>query len=312
MGYKSASLVKQVTDLLVSVCRFGESKHDHKADGSYKQYIFSFNTFRNYLNNCCQFVKWCKAGNQAVKTIADCAPYVNDYLQHLKDCCLSASTQKAVSSALAKMYRCTTMDFIKTDSRNRAQIVRSRGSKKMDHHFSEAKNKTLVNFMLSTGLRRCELTKVRGDQLVFRGGKYYIHITGNQSKGGKERYVLVIGNVANVVQLMTSAGHEKVFPHVSSACDVHSYRAEYAAALYKYYARSYEECKRDRFYNQEKKCLCRNALYICRGDMAGQWFDKAAMLMVSRFLGHNRISVIAEHYLHRIEDTRSYVDTSAS
>lgn len=38
--------------------------------------------------------------------------------------------------------------------------------------------------------------------------------------------------------------------------------------------------------------------YVCRRDRAGVVYDKAAMLQVSRMLGHNRISVIAGHYLH--------------
>ena len=44
--------------------------------------------------------------------------------------------------------------------------------------------------------------------------------------------------------------------------------------------------------------LERSERYVCRCDRAGVVYDKAAMKQVSRFLGHNRIEVIAGHYLH--------------
>ena len=38
-------------------------------------------------------------------------------------------------------------------------------------------------------------------------------------------------------------------------------------------------------------------IYCCRGDLAGVWYDRKAMLIASRNLGHNRVDVIAGHYL---------------
>ena len=37
--------------------------------------------------------------------------------------------------------------------------------------------------------------------------------------------------------------------------------------------------------------------YVCRGELKGTIYDRKAMAIVSDALGHNRISVIAGHYL---------------
>ena len=41
--------------------------------------------------------------------------------------------------------------------------------------------------------------------------------------------------------------------------------------------------------------------YYCRGDRKKVVLDRAAMLMASRALGHNRIDVIASHYLYNLQ-----------
>ena len=83
---------------------------------------------------------------------------------------------------------------------------------------------------------------------------------------------------------MQGAGNGKVFAHIPVAADIHGYRREYATAYYKAIARPVDTLK-----PQEK--------YICRKDKRGIVYDRRAMLAVSRSLGHNRIDVIAGHYL---------------
>jgi len=39
--------------------------------------------------------------------------------------------------------------------------------------------------------------------------------------------------------------------------------------------------------------------YCCRSDLKGVWYDKKAMLIASSALGHNRISIIAAHYIRK-------------
>lgn len=169
----------------------------------------------------------------------------------------------------------------KTDERLRANIKRSRGTKKRDAHFSETKNKELVEFCRATGSRRAELSALMGNCLKEEDGKYYI-IVRSGSKGGKYREVPVIENINLVVQIMNEVWDKKVCNKIHNAADIHSYRCDYATAIYLANARPIElipECVR----------------YYCRKDKKGVWYDKEAMKLTSKALGHNRISVIAEH-----------------
>ena len=141
---------------------------------------------------------------------------------------------------------------------------------------------SLVTFCKSTGLRRHELAALRGDDWKEEDGSLYIHI--RSGKGGKERWARVIGDAGQIRTMMQAAGNGKVFPHIPVAPDIHGYRREYATAYYKAIARPVDTLK-----PQEK--------YICRKDKCGIVYDRRAMLAVSRSLGHNRIDVIAGHYL---------------
>lgn len=84
-------------------------------------------------------------------------------------------------------------------------------------------------------------------------------------------------DVVNKIQ--NTPKDKNVFNVVSKDADIHSYRAHYASELYK------------QLENPERLD------YHCRNDLKGVHYNKAAMLEVSRNLGHNRISVIASNYL---------------
>ena len=50
--------------------------------------------------------------------------------------------------------------------------------------------------------------------------------------------------------------------------------------------------------NKDGSDIYKNAVYYCRGDQKGQQLDRAAMIAASQSLGHNRESVVGEHYIH--------------
>lgn len=298
MGYKNKkSLILQVKEMLDSKLAIGSSKQQAKINGTYKNYIYSWGTYRTYLQQCCQFVKWCKQqarqdGSRQPKTLEDCKQYVVRYMQHLQQQEYSAYTQKLVLSALCKLYNEYPSEGRPFDlpnqqqARHRADITRSREAVTRDAHFSEEKNKNIVTFCKCTGLRRSELAQIRGTDLD--GMSLYVY---RGTKGGKVRIVPVVGSTdetAAIQQMAAAAGNKKIFDHISSAMDVHHYRSVYCQRVYNQYARPLEQIpSADRYY--------------CRQDQKGVIYDRRAMLQVSRALGHNRISVIAGHYLQHKE-----------
>ena len=303
MGHKHGSIVHEFTKEYKSMAAYGESKHQAKKAGTLEGKIFSFNTMKAYKRAGVAFGRWCKQ-EHGCKTVLSCRDYVADYLTFRMERC-SAYTVKLDAASLAKLYRCRSQDFgIETPARTRPGIQRSRKPRNMDKHFSETRNAELVNFCRCTGLRRCELSALTGNQVFRRGGSWYIHIERGQGKGGRERDIPIIGTpeqIRRVVEIMRAAGDKLVFPRVHAAADIHGYRAEYAAELYRMHARPLEVCRRDPFYNPSRHRMERNSVYYCRNDERGRWFDKRAMLIVSRALGHNRISVVGEHYLYNLE-----------
>lgn len=300
MGHKNGNLTYQISQQYKSMGTYGESKHMAKTDGTMNVKIFSYATMKAYIQHGVDFGKYCKK-QHGVKSIEACRRYVADYIRYRSEK-YSPSTVKLDLAALAKLFRCRATDFgVETAPRTRATTTRSRRPVQMDKHFSETKNADLVSFCRSTGLRRCELKAIHGNQLRIIDGSVYIKIIGNQGKGGKERLVPVIGNIDLVVRLMTAAGDNKVFGKIHSAADIHGYRADYAASLYKQYARPLAVCKSDQFYNSTRHRMDRNSVYYCRRDQCGKWYDKKAMLIVSHSLGHNRICVVGENYLYKVE-----------
>lgn len=298
MGYKNKkSLILQVKEMLDSKLAIGQNKHAAKAAGTYKQYIYSWGTYRTYLQQCCQFVRWCKAAAKAdssrqPRSLEDCRQYVVRYMKYLQQQEYSAYTQKLVLSALCKLYDEYPTEGHPFDlqempeTRHRADIVRSRNAAERDKHFSEEQNADIVTFCRCTGLRRAELAQIRGIDLD--GNSLMVY---KGTKGGRVRIVPVCGSaeeMETVRHLAAAAGNNKIFGHISSAMDVHHYRSVYCKRIYLQYARPADQVPpADRYY--------------CRQDKKGVIYDKRAMLQASRALGHNRISVIAGHYLQHLQ-----------
>lgn len=300
MGKPVVNLKNEIKKTLKSKEKFGESKHSAKQNNTMKDGIFSLNTAKMYNRECQKFADYViKQHGNAKLSVAESRKYAADYMKQGIENGVSPYTLQMQRSALSKLYGCTGNDICDLPARHRADITRSRNHTIVSPqtgkiiknpsvragHFSEKNNAEIVTFCRSTGLRRSELESLTGDQLeVTEDGNAYIHLDGYQCKGGRPRVVPVIGNVDLAITLCQNAGRGKVFERVPQAMDVHSYRSEYAVAIYNQYARPLDELER-----KEK--------YYCRAELKGVVYDREAMLMASKALGHNRISIIAEHYL---------------
>ena len=278
---KIPSLVKQVQNVLDGKVKFGHSKHADKIKGITAEHIYSRNTYKSYLKHGCYFVKWAKSAH-GCKNLDSAKPFINEYLQMRIDSGLSPYTQKLDAAALAKIYGCSTDDFIKTKARHRTDIKRSRGEKVRDKHFSEKRNQEFVDFCRATGLRRAEIKVLRGSQLVYDEdtNSYFLDVVG---KGGRRRLAPILSDEA-VQRVKNADGF--VWDKIPNGADIHAYRADYCTSVYKKHARPLNK-------------IPKTERYCCRSDLKGVWYDKKAMTVASSALGHNRISVIAAHYIRK-------------
>lgn len=286
---KKIKLRKQFNDILFDLYKKGHGLPKHKDKHNSTRLIHSDSTFKTYHAQCMRFVDFCY--DQGVKYDMDKAfKLIPEYGKRLEADGKSPWTIYTAINAIAKAYGVSTQELgYKPPKRQRASVARSRYATEMDKHFSVENNKNLITFCQCFGLRRRELEALTGDMMKRNNrGRLFVRVI--NGKGGKKRWVPFCGTLKEeklVVDLMTQASATKVFPYVHSKADIHGYRSVYACKLYKTYARPTETLK-----SSEK--------YVCRKDKAGVVYDKKAMQIVSRALGHNRISVIANSYLHNI------------
>ena len=295
------SLLKRGLDKLKAQFRagFGRSKHnDKQSEAGIKDRIYSNTTFKTYAAAWCDFCQTMRevgytCNGHRPRKLEEAVTFVPIYLEILKNRpgLMGAEKMSAYSiwtkfSGVAKVLELCASDY-DLPPRHSTEIRRSRLATKSDSHFSEVRNSTLVTFCRTTGLRHNkELHKIRGSDLHEpEGDRPYILVKG---KGGRIREAHLYGTdeeIALVVELMHAAGPDKVWPKTSQNADVHSYRADYAVRVYRTYVR-------------DLSLLSYHQLYFCRGEKKGTAYDRRALRIASRELGHSRVSVVALYYLH--------------
>lgn len=268
------------------------------------------------------------------RTTEECRIFVERWIRNNVDRGLSVYTVKLQLSALAKLYGCRTVDFdVVTPARKRKNITRSRGSAVRDKHFSLSENRDLITFCQCTGLRRAELAQIRGTDLVIEEESMFLDIK-RATKGGRIRISPVVGSpeeVETVRRLCMEAGNNKIFATPNQNADIHSYRAAYAMRIYEAFKRDYKDFRNERLIVYKNKVVDSyvtkngrrdvsrfpdlyqsiggrkrmfpgyrdvSSAYYCRSDKKGVCYDRRALFAASLVLGHNRETVVAEHYLH--------------
>lgn len=295
----------QAKEIFQNITCLGRSKHDdkvqaahsydlmqHKPDMTKQEYInsqirdkiYSYNTYSTYEKHNNYFIAYVESRypKEERATIAQCKPYVKEWLQSRIDAGLSAYTIQTEAAALGKLYQCSVSDFgVELPERRRADITRSRKDVARDYGFSVTHNAEFIEFCKGTGLRRSEITALTKEQLIEREDGYYLGIYG---KGGRYREAPIIGDHVQAIVERIKASDGRVWDKIPSHADIHAYRSNYATAIYKSYERS-----RDDIPLKER--------YYCKRDRKGEMFDKAAMLKASEALGHGRLDVVAGHYI---------------
>lgn len=336
MGRKNKAYYKdlhqQAYDRLVGMQAFGESKKASVQDGTNEDKIFSYNTYQTYWKHTKYFVKWVQQTHPDCTTLKKAEKYVPEWLQARADQKLSAWTLHTEAAALNKLYGIKPDDEkrYQLPQRKREDIKRSRVTAERDRHFSVTNNAEFIAFCKGTGLRREGMESIRGRDLMssqdiaakiakieainagdrsaaekrmltickdaqcFKSD-YFIYV---KEKGGRERLAPIIGEHAQqiVERFKNTAENERVWQHVPHNADIHSYRGDYATAIYKQYARDIDKIPFDKV-NRGTGKVYQSEVYTCRKDEAGKKLDRNAMLMCSKALGHNRIEVVANNYI---------------
>jgi integrase len=228
-------------------------------------------------------VNWSRDTHQ-IKTLEQLDACANElvslYLQQDIDAQKSPYTLQAERSALRLFFNDHTLaNEVALPQRTRSAITRSRGPAAHDRHFQPANWQPLINFERACGLRRSELARLTVAE-VYTNGQGQLVVYVRNGKGGKEREAPVVpGHDSDMLALvMGRKPEERVFDHIPKHMDVHSYRREYAQALYLSYAPGWK-------------------LPSPVGRLRHEDYNLSAVQRVSWALGHNSIDIVLRHYL---------------
>ena len=267
----------------------GVSRHTKKNRGSFSSQsnsIHAKKTFETYRQQGKAFAK-CTRETLGIRKLKDLKlTDVGQWLEHRQNLGDSPYTLKTRAAAMAKILQCSSNDFgFNFPIRKSEDIKRSRHKVKMDDRIDEEKCADIITVAKGTGMRRVELQRLKPSQLEVRDGQAYIH--GVKGKNGLFRTVPVLKEHNNaVIAVFKRCETKKVFPYeIPTYIDVHSYRGEYAKAMY-------DQILAEKKASGEEVPLD----YHTRGTVKIS-ISRAVVEEVSPTLGHKRISVTIAHYL---------------
>ena len=92
----SKTLHQQAYDKLTSMQAFGESKKEAMKNGTDRDKIFSFNTYKSYWKHLKYFIKYVQETYPKCTTMKSAKKYVNEWLQNVRSIgiCGATSTPK--------------------------------------------------------------------------------------------------------------------------------------------------------------------------------------------------------------------------
>lgn len=280
--------------------------HEKVANPSKSFYIHSYNTADAYRQTINQFSDYLREFKKDVWSSKDLGSIdknvLYDYLRYREE---NGKSPYTISKDMACFNKVFNLDLNKRDGnlskRSYKKVFRSRVSREMDSHVKLSNWKEQICFSYSFGLRRSSICggqyTVKADSLLEKNGRIYCCVI---EKGGKyreapclkimENYIrnhysniksVVVDNPFNAYyskeqfkELYKNSNNKPFFKSYSQRIDNHSFRGKYARRLYKEIL---------------KKCGS------SKEKVGG--YDKKTVIKVSKALGHNRASVVIEHYL---------------
>jgi len=266
----------------------GVSRHAVKQKGAFSaqsNMIHSKRTFQTYRQQSKAFCKWAREHDirklDQLK-LTDVGQWLEERQTHGD----SPYTLKTRGAAMAKVLQCSSTDFgFDFPIRKSEDIKRSRNAVKMDDRLDEEKCADIITVAKGTGMRRVELQRLTPELLEIQGGTAYVSAI--NGKGGLIRKIPVLEKYQEaVIDVFKRCETKKVFPKaIPTEVDVHSYRGEYAKAMY-------DQILAEKIANGEDV----TPDYHTRGAVRIS-LNRAIVAEVSKTIGHTRISVTITHYL---------------
>ena len=192
-------------------------------------------TKKNYKQIVRRYVDYCRMEFD-VQTFDECKGYIQTYCDYLQKQNYSPSTIHTYISGVCKCWG-VPLKLIDKPIRHISEYKKGR-SKYCDKYRScrdlqDEKWKYLVNFQAHTGIRRAELSRLTGKDLVFKDGIWNIFV--KNGKGGKDSYIYVNEPEKIKPYFENKGPDEKIFDesYFKNDLNLHFLRAKNAQRLYR-------------------------------------------------------------------------------
>jgi hypothetical protein len=275
-------------------------------------HIHSYGTYSLYRYAVViRFGQFVERRDPTAKTVKYTRRYAREYIQSLIDGGMSPSTVALHTSALAKLYRCRAQDIHDNRlPRISADFSNSRSYSESSFESDVKKRGDIAVLGRIIGVRRSEYETLCPEHfLEDSDGKLYLELEGrrNNTKGGRSRIVPVLDRNQEVLRgiLATYPTGEPICPKLPLRLRQHAIRSLFAVDMYLSLARPIEDLigktmklqKPRKDTRKDKYHTTVSAIYR-RKD--GMLLDRAALIAVSKALGHNRPGIVATSYLYRL------------
>lgn len=294
-----AKLKRQIYNELGKMKAYGEKRHEAKekakAEGKDRNFytknkIYSEKTFNIYVQYCQRLREYAEKQNPNIKTLDELKNYVEPFLNEKIDDGLSAWSISSYLAGFNKLFQTEKEDYknLKSYKRDVEDITKNRGDKKLKYNPKNYENE--LRFSRCLGLRVSELRDLSLNDIYIKNNKIE-SVFVRQGKGGKQRYVKFYGSREEEQQIIKdieekrAKGYKKAFPAFTNELKIHRERQEYAKRVYNHHSRDVSTLPREDVTTPRK------------GANKGHKYDKKALEITSKMLGHTRINVVYQNYL---------------
>ena len=197
-------------------------------------------TRQAYIKNYRKYIYFCREQYKC-KFKDDCAAHIADYAAHLQAQGYTASTIHTYLAPVA-IYHGVSLAEVDKPKRKTSAYTRGRSfnekALRSDNDFSNVKYARTVEFQERVGIRRAELARLRGNDLV-KDESGHLCICVRRGKGGKLQLQRILPEDVEIVKSYFSgkASGEPIFSKADfkNKIPYHYLRAMQAQRAYKYY-----------------------------------------------------------------------------
>ena len=311
MGRKHKNIKIQLNKRLNSLLRIGESKHQAKQE--YKQYcqdnnikwnpaktigIHSIATAEAYRQTINEFGDWLKDNHKEVRSLEQINKNISyEYLKYKES---QGNSAWSVSKDMSALNKCLNLGLNKAEGhlkeRSYKDVSRSREERDHDKKYNPNNYKDQILLAKAFGVRRetiyggqyqsKDISLYKNNDNIFirvieKGGRYRETQCLKSYQGDiLKAFNVLEGDPINKEEFISlyNSSSNYLFDEYTTKIDNHSFRGEYATLRY------------EELINQKQE-----QGETIKNDFRG--YDKELILKVSQELGHNRPSVVVEHYL---------------